>query len=114
TGLATRPLPARHLTLPTLFAPTPTPAALTDAQTPLAQRWAISRASLTAVLPAHYDAPIAMALTPPLTRTAYLAPPPSVTLPLHPPPDTIWTKQRMALLDAPPPHYQNLSTTRLW
>src|SRR5207237_4221871 len=50
TGSATLLLAARRLISPVLFVPTPTPAALTDARTPLVQRWAISRASQIAAL----------------------------------------------------------------
>src|SRR5437868_4281802 len=76
TGLATPPLPARHLIRPALSVPTPIPAALTDARTPLVRRWEMSRASQIAVLPPLYVAPTATALTPPLTRIAHPALPP--------------------------------------
>src|SRR5205807_6361176 len=98
---ATPHLPVRRPIPPALCVPTPTAADLTDARTPPAQRWAISRASQIAALPPHYDAQIAMALIPLSTRTAPLALSPSVILPLYPPPETTWTKKRMALLDIP-------------
>src|SRR5207253_4027859 len=88
TGLATPPLPARHLIRPALSVPTPIPAALTDARTPLVRRWEMSRASQIAVLPPLYVAPTATALTPPSTRIAHPALPPSVTLPPPPPSPT--------------------------
>src|SRR5205807_8098196 len=98
TGSATRPLLARPPIQPAPFVPTPTPAALTNARTPLVRRWTTSRVSQIAALPPHYDAPTATALTQLSTRAAPLVPPPSVILPLHPPPETTWTKQRTALL----------------